>query len=217
MAPPLAVPKGFKFKRFFSRSQADTPSSSANPPPPANVPPSGDGIEGSDTPIEIMRKKRQAYERSRQFQMSWLPIFTWAEPVVDGDEITKVICKVCSKITGKSKFLIAKSDNLWKHQGRKTALALGHGVPIGHKYLDYNSKHLKNERLFAAIPTDSVRAQVGENTLRDRRKKYVQFATIFHLLQQGRPLTDYEHMYKLFELLKLKNNPTTIGVIVVGG
>jgi len=73
--------------------------------------------------------------------------------------------------------------------------------------MDFNSIHLRNKRLFAAIPTDSIAAQVAENTVKNRKKKWIQFATLLHLLQRGRPITDYEQMYVLFETLKLKNNP----------
>ena len=118
-----------------------------------------------------------------------------------------MICKVCSKIRGKSVVLAAKSDNLWKHQGRKIAKSLGHGVAVGEKYMDYNSTHNQNERLFAAIPTDTIQAQVAESTVRDRKKKWIQFVTLLHLLIRGRPITDYEQMYVLYETLKLKNNP----------
>ena len=41
---------------------------------------------------------------------------------------------------------------------RKTAKSLGHGVVVGEKYMDHNSTHNQNERLFAAIPTDTIQA-----------------------------------------------------------
>lgn len=45
---------------------------------------------------------------------------------------------------------------------------------------------------------DSVWVHVVENTVCDCRKKYVQFATLLHLLQQSKPLIDYEHIYQPF-------------------
>ena len=44
------------------------------------------------------------------------------------------------------------------------------------------------------------------NTIRDRKKKWIQFATLLHLIQRGKPITYYEHMYDLFEIMKLNNN-----------
>jgi hypothetical protein len=158
-------------------------------------------------PLVESSVKKKTYDKTHQFQLLWLPIIPWAEPIYKGDEVTKVICKVFSKIRGKSIILCAKSNNLWKHQGRKTAKGHGHGVVVGEKYMDFNSIHLKNERLFVAIPTDSIAAQVAENTVRDRKKKWIQFATLLHLLQRDRPIIDYEQMYVLFETLKLKKNP----------
>ena len=89
---------------------------------------------------------------------------------------------------------------------RKTSKSLGHGVVVGEKYMNHNSTHNQNERLFAAIPTDTIQAQVAEFTVRDRKKKWIQFATLLHLLIRMRPITDYEQMYVLYETLKLKNN-----------
>ena len=60
-----------------------------------------------------------------------IALFPWAKPINKEEEVTKVICKVYSKIHGKSFILVAKSDNLWKHQGAKTTKRLGHGVVIG--------------------------------------------------------------------------------------
>jgi hypothetical protein len=39
------------------------------------------------------------------------------------------------------------------------------------------------------------------------KKKYVQFATIFHLLNKGRPMTNYEGSKDLYTLLKVKHIP----------
>ena len=74
---------------------------------------------------------------------------------------------------------MAKSDNLWKYQRRKTAKRLGHGGAIGEKYMNQNPTNNQNERLFVAIPIDNIQAQVGESTIRYRKKKWTQFATFF--------------------------------------
>jgi hypothetical protein len=79
-------------------------------------------------------------------------------------------------------------------------------ISIGKIYISYSSSHNQNERLLATISTYSFRAQVGESTVRDRKKKLVQVATLLHLLMQGRPATYYEQMYVSFETLKLTNN-----------
>jgi hypothetical protein len=171
MAPPLAPPKGFKFRRFFSRPQIDVASSSQFPPTDIVIPNTQPGGIENPTPVGDNTPKRKSYEKNRQFQLLWLPLFPWAEPVYKDEEETKVICKICTKIRGKPYVLVAKNDNLWKHQGRKTAKTLGHGVPIGEKYMNRNSIHNKNERLFVAIPIDSIQAQVSEATVKDRKKK----------------------------------------------
>jgi hypothetical protein len=39
------------------------------------------------------------------------------------------------------------------------------------------------------------------------KMKYVQFAMIFHLLNKGRPMTNYEGSKDLYTLLKVKHIP----------
>lgn len=67
--------------------------------------------------------------------------------------------------------------------------------------MDLKLVHLKKLCLFAIIPTNLVHAHVAKNNVHDRHEKYLQFATLFHLLQQSKRLTDYEQMYHLFEIM----------------
>lgn len=89
------------------------------------------------------------------------------------EEETKVIARFVSRIYGKPCMLAAKNDNLWKHQGRKIANILGHGVAIREKYTNHNSIHNQNDRLFVAIPINSIQTQMSEVTMEDRKKKYI--------------------------------------------
>ena len=56
---------------------------------------------------------------------------------------------------------------------------------------------------------------MNESMVRDKKKKWIQFATLLHLLIQGKPIIDYEQLYVFFEALKLKNNLQTIGMKIV--
>lgn len=71
----------------------------------------------------------------------------------------------------------------------------------------YNSTHNQKKRFFIATPTYNIQAQVGESMVVDRKKKWVQFTTLLHLLIRGRPIKNYKQMYVFFEILKPKNNP----------
>ena len=111
MALTLAVPKNFKFCRIFLghiltlQALAKLLSLILLFHPLLTTTHVG---ESSD--------KRKFYEKNHgQFQLLWLPFFLWVEPIYKDEEATKVICKVCSKIRGKSTILVANSDNLWKH------------------------------------------------------------------------------------------------------
>ena len=87
MAPPLAPPKGFKFRRFFSRADPNGASTSQVPP---SVPPVDDASVQPATPLGDSSIKKKSYEKSRQFQVLWLPLFPWAEPIYKDEEVTKV-------------------------------------------------------------------------------------------------------------------------------
>lgn len=58
--------------------------------------------------------------------------------------------------------------------------------------MNYNFTHLKNKRLFIAIPTHSVVIQVTKNTIRARKEKWIQFLTLLHLFQKGEHIMNYE-------------------------
>jgi hypothetical protein len=51
MAPPLALPKGFKFRRFFSRPNPNAASTSQVPPSIVVVPPIDDAGVQPATPL----------------------------------------------------------------------------------------------------------------------------------------------------------------------
>ncbi len=53
----------------------------------------------------------------------------------------------------------------------------------------------------------SVIDQVNFGLHIEKKQKLLQFVTIFHLLQQGRPTLDYERMRQLFIFVKMPNNP----------
>lgn len=48
--------------------------------------------------VRVFPKK--SYEKNRQFQLLWLPLFPWVKPSYQYDNVTKVICKVWSNIRG---------------------------------------------------------------------------------------------------------------------
>jgi hypothetical protein len=59
--------------------------------------------------------------------------------------------------------------------------------------------------------------QVAAGAVRERKRKVVQFRAIFWLLSQGRPMSDFEHMRELFDVLQVPDFRRSIGVEIVGG
>jgi hypothetical protein len=205
MAPPM-LPSGFKYRRFFS---AGAPSLSEDPLPQAA--PEGNGAETSAVAEtrEETRRRRRDYERSRVYQDIWAAKLPWAESVLGNNgKVHQVRCLVCMKINGREKLLAPKLDTLWKHGGRRKANIDIPGVAKkGEFFTTLDCAHLKNEVLFLAIGRDTVAEQIVAGATLERKKKLVQFASVYILLRDGRPMTDYSGMKDLVEFLEVPNCP----------
>ena len=108
-------------------------------------------VVGEITATEVAesRKRRKNYDSNRHFQDSWAAKLPWAEAVVGVDgSITQVRCKVCSDVEGREKLLVPKIDSLYKHAGRRRALADMGKVRRGEYYYLGTNQHVKNERVF---------------------------------------------------------------------
>jgi hypothetical protein len=77
-------------------------------------------------------------------------------------------------------------------------------MPI-HSILIKNLVHVKNESEFSAINQPSIVDQLHVDVPFEHRKKYVQFLSIYHLLNHDCPMTNYEDMPSLFHMLKVKS------------
>ena len=137
-----------------------------------------------------------------RFQDSWAAKYPWCEQDPEGGgKFEKVRCIICSKINGREKKLDAKDDNLKKHQGWKKAL---NDIPAlkvkkGEWFWDSNSVHKRAERAFAALPIGNIASLVAAGA--PPKRKEVQMVVIFHLLQFGRPMTEYPPMKDLLHFL----------------
>lgn len=169
---------------------------------------------------DLARARRLSYESNRQWQDTWAARLPWAESVLGADgKVRQVRCKVCSDVEGREKLLVPKLDSLWKHCGRRKATTSFGKVKAGEYYFLSTNSHVKNERIFFAKlgkAGDTVLQQVAEGTVRERKRKNVQFRAICWLLMQGRPLTQYETMRELFELLGVPDFPRKHWSISVG-
>jgi hypothetical protein len=53
------------------------------------------------------------------------------------------------------------------------------------------NQHIKNEQIYYARAGKSILDKVVAGFIQERKKKMVQFRTMFHLLKLGRPMRDY--------------------------
>ncbi len=64
---------------------------------------------------------------------------------------------------------------------------------------------MKNECVCIVNSCPSILDQFQIDVPFDRKWKYVQFVTIYHILAHGWPMTNYEGFQALFQMLKVKN------------
>jgi len=74
---------------------------------------------------------------------------------------------------------------------------------------------VQNKKLYASRGWDNVDVQVANNNKVEKINKYLQFVSIFHLLQQDKPMTNFETSKNLFQFLKIVH--TSIGQIQLVG
>lgn len=151
---------------------------------------------------------KKNYDATRKFQETWSAKLPWAELFRGSDGLYESVkCVVCSQITGKPKILGPKWDTLVKHSGkRKATKNMAPDIKKGQWYMAKNCKHLRYERLFAARNTITVAQQLAV-VKGERARKRLQFATILHLLQEGRPMLEYAALLPLFTFLNVPKLP----------
>lgn len=175
------------------------------------VPTSSEGSE-SDSNFESPPRKRRSkpkssrsaaqkrYDRHRKFQTVWAAQLPWAEGIMALDSILQMVkCKVCSAFERKPCIMAAKFDTLLKHDGKRIAKKdlPQFKVKKGESYVATQCHHRKNLRLYAAKPALTVLQQINQCTSLEARRKLLQFATLFQVLTDGRPMLEYESRLRL--------------------
>jgi hypothetical protein len=97
-----------------------------------------------------------------------------------------------------------KLDNFLKHQGCHKAKESRPKVDVGGFFFTKDSIHVKNEQCYTATDHPSSLNRLQADVLSKHRQKYVQLVVVYHLLANGRPMTNYENSRNLFQLLKVK-------------
>jgi hypothetical protein len=117
--------------------------------------------------------------------------FPWVEMFGEKDgEVHNVKCVVCFAVVGNDFILGPKSNTLKKHTNkRKATMDLPHlGVKKDDWFINKRCQHLKNATTYMNSSCCTIIEQVQAGLKGERGKKQQQFATIFHLFQQGQPI-----------------------------
>jgi hypothetical protein len=156
------------------------------------------------------KKKQDLADVTRRWQDVWVARFLWVEGPFEEGKLVGVKCIACSTINGRPKLIVAKLDNLEKHEGKRVVVL--NNVKCGLKkndiYHDKECSHLRNMSLFAARRPESMLELVNEAAAGKNRRKRVQYSAIFSILQHGPPMCDYSSSRFLLEHLKVKHLPT---------
>jgi len=109
--------------------------------------------------------------------------FSWVEPVCIEDGKMKLVhCNVCSQIEGREIFFMPRLDFSMKHFGLSKCTKAKRGVVIGQFFSCPTNQHVKNEKLFTFVGYDIIIVQVANQGKVEKKRKYVQFVAILHLL-----------------------------------
>jgi hypothetical protein len=163
---------------------------------------------------KLVRKRKKSYEFNRHFQDSWATKLPWVEAVMGADgRISQVRCKVCSFIEHWEKLLVPKIDSLWKHAGRHKTLCDSMKVKKGEYYYLGHNQHMKNKGIYYARGDESILDKIAVGLIQERKKKMVQFRTMFHLLILGRPMRDYTACQDLYNALNVPHQPRKLALV----
>ena len=106
--------------------------------------------------------------------------------------------QTCSHIEGKDKLLQPKIVNLWKYDGRKTSLVDGNGLKKGDHYMKQDCKHAKKDKTQVGRMGNNVLDQLHYHAILDNKRKWVQFIIVLHLMDEEKPLSNYEALKNFF-------------------
>ena len=141
---------------------------------------------------DVVKKKRlwpaRSYEMTRRFHTVWSAVWTWSEGVLAEDGLLhQVRCLVCSGVGKKDFLMMPKRSTLEKH--------------------DQSSKHKHNLASFAAKRPTSVLQQMAGCTTLEAKRKWVQLATLFQILSDGRSMLEFESRSELYHFLQVPHCP----------
>jgi hypothetical protein len=127
---------------------------------------------------------------------------------MDADaRISQVQCKVCSFVERREKLLVPKIDSSWKHVGCRKVLCDSTKVKKEEYYNFGHNEHMKNKNIYNARAGESILDKVTVGLTQERKKKMVQFRTMFHLLTLGHPMRDYTTCQDLYNALNVPHQP----------
>ncbi len=112
---------------------------------------------------------------------------------------------MCTCVERKEKLLAPKLDSLLKHENCYKCKVSMPNVDTSFYYYNKKLIHAKNEHAYVAHDQPFVLEKMLADVPIEYNHKYMQFVVLFHLVVHGCPMTNYENLKLLLQLLKVKN------------
>ncbi len=77
----------------------------------------------------------------------------------------------------------------------------------GKWYTSKDYKHARNEATYTSMGKELVLQLIVNGVVGEKCKKLMQFAILFHTLQHGKLMLEYDAHKEIFDSLNLENNP----------
>ncbi len=77
----------------------------------------------------------------------------------------------------------------------------------GKWYTNKDCKHARNEVAYASMDKELVLQLIANRVVGGKCKNLMPFFILFHTLQHGKPMLEYDAHKEIFDSLNLENNP----------
>lgn len=168
-----------------------------------------------------LKRKKGRWDFGRQFQSDWVSRFPFIEPIppTNKNETSREVkCISCSWKLGKVVKLQMKLDTIEKHVGKVYDKKTGNDEKKSTARWKSDSRHLQyeeeyNKYLINKRKLDesggTITSQFGKMMEKNLLSKSIQLSTVFHILSNGRPMTDYPKMMKYLSFIQVPNFPSS--------
>lgn len=99
-------------------------------------------------------------------------------------------------------FIVLKFDHLLKYANKHKTKVANVNIELGFLYFNLKCQHAHNEEIHTTFKHPSTLDLVIVEIPQDKKRKFVKFAYVGHLLSRGRTITYFKGLKELFRCLR---------------